>query len=81
MVSALMSTAIDGDPDTYEEAMASDEKELWKVAIQEECTSIVRNKTFAQPSTGRISSRPIGSKWVFKPSEIPTARYNTKLDW
>ena len=26
MVSALMSTAIDGDPDTYEEAMASDEK-------------------------------------------------------
>ena len=68
MVSALMSTAIDGDPDTYEEAMASDEKELWKAAIREECTSVVRNKTSTQPSnsTGRISSRPIGSKWVIK---------------
>ena len=64
MVSALMSTTIDGDPDTYEEVIASDEKELWKAAIQEECTSIIRNKTFAQVSnsTGRISSRLIGSK-------------------
>ena len=38
MVSALMSTAIDGDPDAYEEAIASDEKQLWKAAIEEECT-------------------------------------------
>ena len=35
MVSALMSTAIDGDPDTYEEAMPSDENELRKAAIWE----------------------------------------------
>ena len=83
MVSALMSTAIDGDPDTYEEAMASDEKELWKAAIREECTSIIRDKTFAQVSnfTGRIPSRPIGSKWVFKTKRNPdgTIRYKVRL--
>ena len=87
MVSALMSTgtAIDGDPGTYEEAMASDEKELWKAAIRKECASIVRNKTFAQDSdstsTGSISSRPIGSKWVFKTKRNPngTIRYKVRL--
>ena len=83
MVSALMSIAIDGDPDTYEEAMASDEKELWKTAIREECTSIIRNKTFAQVSnsTGRIPSRPIGSEWVFKTKRNPdgTIQYKVRL--
>ena len=79
MVSALMSTAIDGDPNTYEEAMASDEKELWKVAIREECTSIIRNKTFTP--TDSISSRPIGSKWVFKTKRNPdgTIRHKVRL--
>jgi hypothetical protein len=88
MVSALASTAINGDPGTYEEAMASDEKDLWKAAIREECASIIANKTFATeregPTKGFRSSatgKPIGSKWVFKTKRNPdgTTRHKVRL--
>ena len=65
MISALMPTAVDGDPNTYEEAMASDENELWKAAIREECTSMIRNKTSVHNSTGSISALPYNSGRAF----------------
>ena len=73
---ALAATVVNGDPSSYEEAMASPQKEHWKEAIREECNSILRNNTFAAMgsavSTGMpTSNRPIGSKWVFKTKTNP----------
>ena len=87
---ALAATAINGDPSSYEEAMASPQREQWKIAIREECNSILRNDTFATTTgigtgvtTGMRSSekKPIGSKWVFKTKTNPdgSIRHKARL--
>ena len=90
---ALATVAINGDPATYEEAIASIAREQWLEAIREECSSIIRNKTFntatlereatgtGSSSDSTRSSTPIGSKWVFKTKRNPdvTIRYKVRL--
>ena len=55
--------------------MADPQREQWKMAIREECNSILRNNTF--PTTGVATDmrspakKPIGSKWVFKTKTNP----------
>ena len=64
---ALAATAINGDPSSYEEAMASLQREQWEMAIQEEHSSILRNDTFSVALGMRSpEKKPIGSKWVFE---------------
>ena len=63
MASALVATAVNGDPSSYEKATASPQRVQWKKTIQEECNSILLNETFTKAST---TTHPIGSKWVFK---------------
>jgi hypothetical protein len=77
-----LSLAVNGDPQTYEEAMASPQKVLWQQAIKEESTSILRNETFAiNKQTESIMKPPIGSKWVFKTKRNPdgSLRYKARL--
>jgi hypothetical protein len=46
MAKALASTSINSDPLTYVEAMNSPQRDDWKRAIKEECTSILLDNTF-----------------------------------
>ena len=68
VMEALATVPINEDPATYEEAIASTNREQWLGAIREECGSIIRNKTFSTPVLERTvsdstqSSTPIGSK-------------------
>lgn len=57
--------AVRVEPNTYHQAMKSNDSELWKEAIVEEMDALHRNSTF------EIVPRPkdrniVGSKWVFK---------------
>ena len=58
----LAATAIDGDPSPYEEAMASPQREQWKVATREECNPILRNDAFAAMAAGNSKKGSIRSK-------------------
>ena len=94
IMEALAAVAMNRGPATYEEAIASTNREQWLGAIREECDSIKRNKTFITPVLERTrSSTPIGfsdstwsatligSKWVFKTKRNPdgTIRYKVRL--
>ena len=82
VMEALATVAINGDPATYEEAIASTDREQWLGAIREECDPIIRNRTFSTPVLERTrNSTPIGSKWVFKTKRNPdgTIRYKVRF--
>ena len=69
------------EPQTYTEALASDDSLLWKAAIDDEYSSLMTNKTWTlQPlPPGRV---PIRAKWIFKikpgSKDTPT-RYKARL--
>lgn len=68
-------------PNTYEEAMNSESKECWKVAIEEELTALTKNDTWeiANPPPGK---KAIDAKWVFKLKRSPDGenhRYKARL--
>jgi len=44
---AMISTFFMDIPDQYKDAMSSPERELWKVAIQEEYNSLINNNTWS----------------------------------
>ena len=93
VMEALATVAINGDPATYKEAIASRDREQWLETIREQCSSLIRNKAFNTATLERTatgtgsatdstrSSTPIGSKWVFKTKRNPddTIRYKVRL--
>ena len=73
--------AITNEPTTLEEALSSEDAELWKQAINDEMTSLLANHmwTLEHPPPG-IS--PIPVKWVFKikrDSADNVERYKARL--
>ncbi|XP_077246057.1 uncharacterized protein LOC143885902 [Tasmannia lanceolata] len=56
---------VDKDPDTYSEAMSSNDALFWREAIDDEMHSIMSNNTWIliDPPTG---CKPIGCKWILK---------------
>jgi len=84
MAKALASTSINSDPLTYTEAMDSPQRDDWKRAMEEECTSILLNNTFTTINSRearQLRVKPIGSKWVYKTKHNPegTIRYKARL--
>jgi hypothetical protein len=69
MAKVLASTSINSDAFTYADAMDSPQRDDWKGAMEEECTSIPPNNTFTTVNTREareLRVKPIGSKWVYK---------------
>ncbi|PKI59228.1 hypothetical protein CRG98_020391 [Punica granatum] len=62
---------VEGDPQTYGEAMASRDAAFWKEAINDEMDSILFNNTWVLVDLPQ-GSKPIGCKWVFKRKNNPT---------
>lgn len=67
----ILLASIQKDPTNFEEAMNSENNELWKQAIREELDSMEENKVWVlvdRPKEDPRGKRPniIDSKWVFK---------------
>jgi hypothetical protein len=77
----LVSLVDPQEPQTYTEAVASDDSLLWKAAIDDEYSSLMTNETWTLQSLppGRV---PILAKWIFKikpgSKDTPT-RYKARL--
>ena len=56
---------MESDPQSFEEAMKSQDVAFWKEAIQDEMDSIMGNKTWKLVNLPP-GSKPIGCKWIFK---------------
>ena len=56
---------LEGDPQTYKEAMNSQESPLWEEAIKSEIDSILQNHTWELVNLPP-GCKPLGSKWIFK---------------
>jgi len=54
------------EPTSYKEAMACEDREHWKLAIQEEHKNLYRKEVLAEVVTPAYPHRRIGSKYVFK---------------
>jgi len=84
MSKALASTSINSDPFTYAEAMDSPQRDDWKRAMEEECTSILLNNTFTtinSQEARQLRVKPIGSKSVYKRKHNPdgTIQFKARL--
>jgi len=84
MAKASASTSINSDPFTYVDAMDSPQRDHWKQAMEEECTSILLNNTFATINSRdatQLQVKPIVSKWVQKKKHNPdgTIQYKARL--
>jgi len=80
---ALASTSINSDPFIYAEAMDSPQRDDWKRAMEEECTSILLNNTFItikSREARQLLVKPIGFKQVYKTKHNPdgTIRYKAR---
>ena len=53
------------DPKSYREAIASENKERWKEAMESEWNALKDNETF-EIVKARHGIRPVGCRWVFK---------------
>src|SRR5699024_2643863 len=67
------------EPHTYDEAIHSEDRDLWMRAMQEEMNSILQNRTWrlvdAPPN-----ARPIGVRWIFKIKRVNNrVRYKARL--
>jgi hypothetical protein len=70
----------DDDPSTVREALDSKDGKLWKKAIVEEMTALIKNKAWdlVEFPNGR---NPIGNKWMFKKKLNVEGKWrNTKLN-
>jgi hypothetical protein len=54
------------EPKSYQEAISSPQKELWKKAMEEEMKSQKEMKTYKVVDVVPSGIKPIGCKWVFK---------------
>ena len=67
------------EPFTFDEAMHSEDRELWIRAMQEELNSIEQNQTWRLVDRPQ-NARPIGVKWVFKIKRVNgRVRYKARL--
>ena len=60
-----ISPSIEAAPQTFEEAMKSQDSAFWKEAINDEMDSIIGNDTWVLVDLPP-GSKPIGCKWIFK---------------
>ena len=56
--------AVCGIPQTYGEAMQSDNSKEWRKAMNEEIQSLNENITFT-PTTLPVGNKPVGGRWVY----------------
>ena len=61
----MVSTIMELDPLTLEEAMKSNDSAFWKEAVNDKMDSIMENKTWKLVDLPP-GSKPIGYKWIFK---------------
>jgi hypothetical protein len=66
------------EPLTYEEALASPERDLWINAIHEELDSLARHKTWQLVPCPQYRN-VIGTKWVFKSKDSIPRRFKARL--
>ena len=59
-------TTLMHDPETYVEALSSDQSKEWKVAIRNELEALERNGTFSSPQDLPCERTTVKTKWVFK---------------
>ena len=64
--------------------MDNPQRNHWKRAMEEECTSILLNITFTTVNSleaRQLRVKPIGSKWVYKTKHNPdsTLRFKARL--
>ena len=64
------------EPQTLDQALASDESEQWREAWVSEVDSLVRNETWVL-TTLPVGREPIGSRWLFKRKD--DGRYKARL--
>ncbi|GAU47849.1 hypothetical protein TSUD_404260 [Trifolium subterraneum] len=67
-----------GDPSTFREAMASQEKERWMGAMMEEMESLQKNQTWELVQLPK-GKRVIGCKWVYKRKPAVTEKEGEKF--
>jgi len=84
MAKALGSTSINSEPFTYEQAMDTPQREDWKRAMDEECTSIMLKNTFTTINSReerQLQVKVICSKLVYTIQYNPdgTIRYEAPL--
>jgi hypothetical protein len=73
-VSTEALTASATDSFTYAEAIESPQRDHWKIAMEEESTSILLDNTFSALNSRealQLRVKPIGSKWVYKTKHNP----------
>lgn len=73
--------AVNNEPTTLEEALASEQGELWQQAMDEEMSSLLANNTWTLEKPP-ASVKPIPVKWVFKVKRDATGnveRYKARL--
>ena len=56
---------LEGEPQTYKEAVNSTESLMWKEAIKSEIDSILHNHTWELVDLPS-GCKPLSSKWIFK---------------
>ena len=59
-------TTLVQDPETYEEALSSDQSKKWEFAIQAELEALRRNGTFGEVQELPQGSKTVKCRWVFK---------------
>lgn len=67
---AMSMMAINDEPRTYQEAIDSSESQNWRIAMESEYDSLIRNETWIlveKPENQRV----IDNKWVFKVKKNP----------
>ena len=72
---------LEGEPQSFEEAMSSSEAPLWKEAIQSEIDSILQNHTWELVDLPP-GCKPLGYKWIFKRKKKANGsieKYKTRL--
>jgi len=62
---------------SYEEAISGEEKEKWKLAIDEEKKSLIKNKTWKPVNPEEAKGKVISCKWVFTVKR--EGRYKARL--
>lgn len=72
--------AFENEPNTYEEAMLSENKENWKVAVENELKTLKENNTWTEVQKVPEDTEVISSKWVFKIKDVEEKKiYKARL--
>ena len=61
----FVSFMVEGEPNTYHEAVTSPEGPQWKEAIKNEIDSILQNHTWELVDLP-VGCKPLGYRWIFK---------------